>query len=254
MRDRTPRSRSRRGALRAAVVALGLTLATAGTAAAAPTVDGVALDATPEVTAGGTVDVRLDLRAVTDVYAYEATLAFDPDLLAFEAVTATPDGGFDDATAATGTVTVRHTRLGTSPGLTGDVPTTTLRLRALGAGTAAVTARTVALVGTDGAAATLTDAATATVVVAAAPVPPASPAPTPTPSPTTSPTTSPVPEDAVAAPGAPTPTPSAAAAVRGPRAGSLGATGADVAGLVALAAAAAAVGAFLVRRRVVSAR
>lgn len=252
MRDRIPRSRLRRGALRAAVVALGLTLATAGTAAAAPTVGEVALGATPSVTVGGAVDVRLDLRGVADVYAYEATLAFDPALLAFDAVTATPGGGFDDVTAGPGTVTVRHTRLGTSPALAGDVPTTTLRLRALAAGTAPVTARTVTLVGSDGVAASRTDAAVATVVVVAAPVP------TPTPDPTVTSAPVPSPGGGVAAPSVPTPTPSAAAAAGapagGPRTGALSATGAQVGGLVALAAAALAAGAFLVRRRAVSAR
>ncbi|MFS0706212.1 cohesin domain-containing protein, partial [Cellulomonas sp. 179-A 9B4 NHS] len=204
MRDRIPRSSLRRGALRAAVVALGLTLATAGAAVAAPAADEVALTVTPEVTAGGTVDVRLELRGTADVFAYEATLALDPALLAFDAVTATPDGGFDDVTEAAGTVTLRHTRLGTSPALSGTVPATTLRLRALAAGTATVAVRTVTLVGTDGTTTTLTDAAAATVAVAAAPVP----SPTATPAPTTAPTTAPVtapPAGGVAAPGVPTP-------------------------------------------------
>lgn len=248
MPDRTPGSRLRRGALGATVAALGLTLVTAGPAAAAPTVGDVDVQVTPTATAGGTVDVRLDLLAVGDVFAYETTLAFDPALLALDAVTGTPGGGFDDVASAPGTVTLRHSRLGTSPALAGDVTPTTLRLRALAAGTTPVTVRTVTVVGADAVTASRTDAASATVVLAAAPVA------VPDPVPGATPPVAPAPADGAGTPAAPTATPPAAAAPRGPRAGALSDTGAQVGGLVALAVAALATGTVLVRRRVVSAR
>lgn len=247
MPDRSPGSRLRRTALRAASVALALTLATAGAAAAAPTVGSVTLTATPAVTAGDLVEVRIAPADVADVYAYEATLAFDPALLAFEDVTATPDGGFDDVATTVGTVTVRHTRLGTSPALSDDVEPTVLRLRALAAGAATVRVADATFVGTDGATVALTDAAAAAVAVAAAPAPVPSTTPTPTPT-VAGPAAQPAPAD--------TPGTAAAAAGRGTRsgAGSLGATGAEVGALAGLAVLALVTGAVLVRRRAVSAR
>lgn len=244
----------RRRALHATVAVLGLTLLTAAPAAAAPTVGEVALDAPDApVTAGDPVDVRLDLRGVDDVFAYEATLAFDPALLAFEAVTATPAGGFDDAAPAAGAVTVRHTRLGTSPALTGDVVPTTVRLRALAGGSATVRVATLRLVGADGSTATLTDAASATVVLAPAPTPEPTPEPTPDPVPTPDPSAPAAPAPTGAA--SPTATPAAVAAPgTGPRGGALSATGAQVGGLLALALGAVAVGVVLVRRRTAAAR
>ncbi|GIG40196.1 cohesin domain-containing protein [Cellulomonas phragmiteti] len=266
MRDRTPGSGLPRRALHVVAAVLGLTLLTAAPAAAAPSVGEVALGAPAgPVAAGATVDVRLDLRAVVDLYAYEATLTFDPALLAFEAVTSTPDGGFDDVVAGSGSVTVRHSRLGTSPGLDGDVAPTTVRLRALAGGTATVTLSGLTLVGADGVTDAAADVTSVAVVVTPAPTPtptipaPTTPAPTtpaPTATPTAAPTTSPDPTatpsgGATAAP-APTPSPTAGAAA--PGTGALSATGAQVGALLAVALGAVALGAFLVRRRTAATR
>ncbi|MBO3088090.1 cohesin domain-containing protein [Cellulomonas dongxiuzhuiae] len=248
MRDRTPGSRPRRRALHAALAVLGLTLLTAVPAAAAPTVDEATLAVpTGPVTAGATVDVRLDLLDVTDLYAYEATLTFDPALLAFDSVTDAPDGGFDDVTSGTGSVTVRHTRLGASPGLTGTVATT-VRLRTLAGGTATVTLSGLTLVGSDGATVAAADVTSVDVVVAPAPTP----GPTTTPGPTATPPTPTTTPEATAP--VPSPSATAGAAASGPGTGTLSATGAQVGGLLALALGAVALGAFLVRRRTAATR
>ncbi|MBD7917942.1 hypothetical protein H9657_06580 [Cellulomonas sp. Sa3CUA2] len=250
MRDRTPGSRPRRRALHAALAVLGLTLLTAVPAAAAPTVDEATLSVPAgSLTAGATVDVRLDLLDVADLYAYEATLTFDPALLAFDSVTDAPDGGFDDVASGTGSVTVRHSRLGASPGLAGTVATT-VRLRTLAGGTATVTLSGLTLVGSDGATVATADVTSVAVVVDAAPTP--APTPTTTPDPTTTPT----PPAATPEATAPVPSPSAtpAAAASAPRTGALSATGAQVGGLLAVALGAVALGAFLVRRRTAAAR
>lgn len=246
MRDRTPGSRPRRRALHAALAVLGLTLLTAVPAAAAPTVDEATLSVPAEsLTAGATVDVRLDLLDVADLYAYEATLTFDPALLAFDSVTDAPDGGFDDVASGTGSVTVRHSRLGASPGLAGTVATT-VRLRTLAGGTATVMLSGLTLVGSDGATVATADVTSVAVVVD----------PAPTPSPTPDPTTTPTPPAATPGATAPVPSPSAtpAVAASGPRTGALSATGAQVGGLLAVALGAVALGAFLVRRRTAATR
>ncbi|WP_046529246.1 cohesin domain-containing protein [Cellulomonas sp. FA1] len=253
MRDRSPRTRARRRALHATVAALGLLLVAAAPAAAAPAVDEVALTGpTAAVPAGASVDVRLDLRAAADVYAYEATLAFDPALLAYDQVTDVPAGGFDDVTTAPGSVTVRHTRLGTSPSLTGDV-TTTVRLTALAGGTATVRLADLTLVGSDAATDTRADVASLDVVV--------TPAPTPTPTPPAPTAPAPSPSDGGAAAPSPSATTPAGAAAgtgtgtgTGTGAGALSATGAQVAGVLVVALAALGLGAVLVRRRAVASR
>jgi hypothetical protein len=248
MRDRSPGTRARRRALHATVAALGLLLVAAAPAAAAPAVDEVALTGpTAAVPAGASVDVRLDLRAAADVYAYEATLAFDPTLLAFDQVTDVPGGGFDDVATAPGSVTVRHTRLGTSPSLAGDV-TTTVRLTTLAGGTATVRLAGLTLVGSDAVTDTRADAASLDVVVtpAAPPTPPAPTAPAPSPSPSDG--------AAVPSPSATTPPGAAGGTGTGSGTGALSATGAQVAGVLALALAALGLGAVLVRRRAVASR
>lgn len=251
MRDRSPGTRARRRALHATVAALGLLLVAAAPAAAAPAVDEVALTGpTAAVPAGTSVDVRLDLRAAADVYAYEATLAFDPALLAYDQVIDVPAGGFDDVTTAPGSVTVRHTRLGTSPSLTGDV-TTTVRLTALAGGTATVRLADLTLVGSDAATDTRADVASLDVVV--------TPAPTPTPTPPAPTAPAPSPSDGGAAAPSPSATTPAGAAAgtgsgTGTGAGALSATGAQVAGVLAVALAALGLGAVLVRRRAVASR
>jgi hypothetical protein len=172
--QRRPRLRS---ALAAGGLALGLTLLSAGSASAAPVVENVTLAATPAVEIGETVDVSTVLVATTDVYSYSVTFAFDPALLAYEAGSATtgPAGGFDTVTLGAGTVTVLHSRLGTSPALAGDLPVA-LAFDTIGSGDATIT-ESVTLVDTVGGTTVVDDAATAEVAIAALPVvvPPVTP-------------------------------------------------------------------------------
>ncbi|WP_455604056.1 hypothetical protein, partial [Cellulosimicrobium funkei] len=69
-------------------------------------------------------------------------------------------------------VAVTHARLGTSPGLGGDVALATLTFTAVSDGAAAFAVPTATLVGADAGPVTLTDAASAPPPVAAAAVPP----------------------------------------------------------------------------------
>jgi hypothetical protein len=170
-KDRVPlhdptRRRLSRVALTAAV-AFGLSLLGTGTAFAAPSTTSVTLTAAPAATVGDVVDVGVGLIGAADVFAYEVTISFDPALFSYVdgSVTA-PAGGFDTVTEATGSVTLIHTRLGSSPPLAGDIALS-LQLTAIGSGSASVTAVSITLVDPEGATATQADAGTATVAIEA---------------------------------------------------------------------------------------
>lgn len=242
MHEPAARRRRLRTAALAGGVALGLTLLVSSPAIAAPSSGPVLLTVSPAAEVGDTVDVSLTLPATTDVYAYEIDLSVDPAALGVVAGSSTgPAGGFDslDTDTSDGVVALVHTRLGTSPGLAGDI-TASLQLTALAAGTTSVGA-TVTLVDATGARTPVAGIAPAVVVVAAPPAPPTSPAPTPTAAPTSTP-------GATSTPSA-TPAPAAVSAGNG---GPLAVTGqsAVTLGLIGLAAIAAlAVGLVAVFRR-----
>lgn len=152
--------------------------------AAPPEVDELSVFAPESVDVGDDVVVTVAVADTTDLYAYSLTVTIDPALFAFSEGSAVfPSGGFDAVDAETGTITFTHTRLGTSPGLTGPQDLVVFTLNAIGAGTAPITvgpatfssstSETVSLEGTVG----------VTTTVVAAP----SPSPTATPSPTASP-------------------------------------------------------------------
>jgi hypothetical protein len=236
LHDHTPHRRRLRTAVLSGVVALGLSLLGAGPALAAPSTASVSLTATPEVTVGETVDVGIGLLGTADIYAYEVTVSYDPALFSYVDGSATaPAGGFDTVKQADGEVTLVHSRLGTSPALSGDLAAT-LQLTAIGSGTGSsgLSAASVTLVDPAGETTTLTDAATAAVTIA--PLATATPTPTPTPSPT-----------ATTTPG--TGTDPASTGTAGSSTAGLAATGFGIGALLLVAAAAVAAGVLLVIRR-----
>lgn len=106
----------------AAVIGAGVAVGTAAPASAAPTRGAVTITAPATVADGATFDATVTITAATDVYAYEAAFSFDPAVVSYVAGSATaPAGGFDTVTASGGTVDVIHTRLGSSPALSGTV-------------------------------------------------------------------------------------------------------------------------------------
>lgn len=241
----------RRLGRRAALVGGLAVAATALTAPAhaAPSVSDVTLDAPSSVEVGAPITVTVAAAGAVDLYAYDLAVSYDPDLVELvEDSVVTPDGGFSDvADDAAGTVSVTHTRLGTSPGLAGDVTLATLTFTAVADGDAPFAVPTATLVGADATTASLTDAAAASTTVTAVVTTP------PTDDPTDG-TTSPSPTgDGSAAPGADgaSDSPSTSAG-----SGSLASTGASVAWFVgaALLAVAAGVGILWARRRAVASR
>lgn len=187
------RRRSRAVAALAAASALlggSLVLAPAAVAAEAPpTIGAVTLTAPAAADEGDTVEIVLAVDAATDVFAYEVAIAYDPSLLAFvDGASTFPDGGFDAVDDDAGAVTFTHTRLGTSPGLTGAQELVSFSFTALGGGAAAITVTDATFLSASGAAIGLPEGAvvSATTELTAAPEPP-SPSPTPTASATTTP-------------------------------------------------------------------
>jgi len=238
---------------RAALVG-GLALAAAAVFApahAAPSVTDVELSAPATVEVGAEITVTVAATGVVDLYAYDVAVSYDPDLVAFVADSAvTPGGGFAEASDdPSGTVAVAHTRLGTSPGLEGDVTLATLTFTAVADGDAAFAVPAATLVGADAEQASLTDAAAATTTITAVAVPTDPPTDVPTDGPTT-------PADGgTTAPGddgASDPSSSPADS----SGGSLATTGASIAWVAgaALLAVAAGVVVLLVRRRAVTSR
>jgi hypothetical protein len=224
-------------------LALGLSALATIPAAAAPTAASVTLTATPDATVGDPVRVSAAVLGVTDVYSYAVTFAFDPAVLSYTGGNATAGraGGFDAVSTSGGTVTVLHSRLGTSPPIAGDLPLA-LDFATIASGDATITA-SVSLVDAGGVSVALPAAASARVVIAAAPVvvPPVVPSASPTPPPT----------PAVAGSAAPV-APAASGAVRRDADGSLAFTGLDtgvLAGVALVALAAVATGLVVARRR-----
>lgn len=177
----SPRSRMRRFgvSLVAGLAFLGPLAAAPAAHAAEPTAE-LTVEVQPTAVAeGDTVVVAVRGSGVTDLYAYDLVLTVDDDLLTptGEAPTG-PDGGYTSAVAEPGAVTVSHTRLGTSPGLSGSGPLVlaSAPLRALAAGTARIELTAVRLVSSTGEVSTLGAGASVSLPIAA----PGTPTPTPT--------------------------------------------------------------------------
>ncbi|RLK47983.1 cohesin domain-containing protein [Microbacterium telephonicum] len=184
-------------ALAAATVALfGASLALAPAAVAAGgSIGAVTVSAPATADEGDTVTVTIPVDASTDLYAYDLVVTFDPALLDFDDASATfPAGGHDTVTETAGSVQLTHTRLGSSPGLTGAQTLATFTFTALGGGSAAIQLAGATFVDSTGGTIALPAPVTATVAVTAAPTAP-TPGATGTPSPTAtaSPTATPAP-------------------------------------------------------------
>lgn len=240
---------------RRAALVVGLALAAAAVAAparSAPSLAEVSLDAPSAVEVGAEITVTVTATGAVDLYAYDLRVSYDPDLVAFVAGSAVaPDGGFADASDdGTGSVTVTQTRLGTSPGLEGDVTLATLTFAAVADGDAAFAVPTATLVGTDAAQESLVDAGSASTTITAAAIPTNPPTDVPTDGETTPAgggTTAPGDDGASDPSSSPT----------GPSStGSLATTGASIAWIAgaALLAVAAGVVVLIVRRRAVTSR
>lgn len=166
----------------AAVIGVGVAVGTDAPASAAPSTGAVTITAPAKVTDGATFDATVTFAAVADVYAYEATFAFDPAVVSYVSGSATaPAGGFDTVSTSSGSVDVVHTRLGTSPALSGTV-SFTLRFTAEAPGATAIALSSLRLIDPATGSTTATDvAATPPITVAAAATPPGSTPPGSTP-------------------------------------------------------------------------
>lgn len=237
-----------RAAVVPATIVAGVTVLTvlaATPAAAAPTATTVRIAAPSSATIGEPFDLDVTIPATTDVYAYEITIDTDEDALAVvDGSVSGPDGGFDRVEQDADSITIVHSRLGTSPALSGDLATS-LTLTPTAAGDTDLAVASVVLVGSDGSSTTLTDPASTTVSVAAVPTP----APTVAPNPTPSTSTAPTPGSTLTA----VPAGAGGAPVR-PAGGALAWTGADVAPWAAASLALLALGTTLVTLRARRAR
>lgn len=252
MTHATTRRRARRRAALAGSLALAASLLAVPAAHAAPTVTEIDVTAPASVDAGAPIEVTVAVSGAVDLYAYDLAVAYDPDLVTYVADSAvTPDGGFSDITDdGAGTVAVAHTRLGSSPGLEGDLTLATLTFTAVAGGDAAFDVPAVTLVGADAVTAPLTDAGSATTTIVPAPVPTDDPTDTPTSPGTTDP------GDDDSSDPTPTATSGSGSGSSGGSGGPLASTGASVAAIVAAAllAVATGVGVLVARRRAVANR
>lgn len=248
-----------RSPLRAVAAAGGAALlvgALAPAVVAAPMAEDLTLAGPAEVALGDEVTLDLAAVAAEDLYSYAVEVTYDPALLTYVSATPGLEGGYDAAASQEGVVTVTHTRLGTSPGLAGDLALGSLTFTAVGDGDASLVATT-SLVGSDEA---LAEGPGGELLVAiAAPEP--TPTETPTDEPTEDPTGEPTATDsadpdpsASSTTGSPVATDGASDSAGGSGSGGLASTGAQVGILAALAAAAVAAGVFLLRRKAVSDR
>lgn len=118
-----------------------LLIGTANPAAAdGPGYDTLTITAAPaSVSVGDTVTVTASATGLVDAYAYDLDIEYDPALLSFTAGSELlPAGGFGTATDDGARVSVVATRLGTSPGLTGDQTLVTLTFTAIAPGQAEI--------------------------------------------------------------------------------------------------------------------
>jgi hypothetical protein len=169
-----------------AAAAVGASLVAAPAAVAAP-VATITLDADAAATEGDTLTLTVTATDVSDLFAYDLTVEFDEALLAYVDDSATgPAGGFTSAVPAEGSVTVTHTRLGTSPALSTTTASPTLELasitfEALDGGTALLSLPEARLVGAAGDLVSVTTIAPVEVELTALPDPPAPPVDEPDP-------------------------------------------------------------------------
>ncbi|KRD35824.1 hypothetical protein ASE27_13895 [Oerskovia sp. Root918] len=151
----------------------------AGAASAATTVGSYTVTASaPAVEVGDTVSVTVAATGVSDLFAYELTVGFDPEVLEYVDGSGTTDiPGFHEATLGPdgSSVVLTQTRLGTSPAAEGDLTLATLDFVAVGAGDGGVTAERATLVDAATQATEVTGLGTAPITVTAVAVEPTDP-------------------------------------------------------------------------------
>ncbi|MFD6166736.1 cohesin domain-containing protein [Oerskovia sp. NPDC060287] len=151
----------------------------AGAASAATTVGSYTVTASASsVEVGDTVSVTVAATGVTDLFAYELTVGFDPEVLEYVDGSGTTDiSGFHEAALGPdgSSVVLTQTKLGTSPAAEGDLTLATLDFVAVGAGDGAVTAERATLVDAATQATEVTGLGTAPITVTAVAVEPTDP-------------------------------------------------------------------------------
>ncbi|MET4225444.1 cohesin domain-containing protein [Oerskovia enterophila] len=151
----------------------------AGAASAATTVGSYTVTASASsVEVGDTVSVTVAATGVTDLFAYELTVGFDPEVLEYVDGSGTTDiSGFHEAALGPdgASVVLTQTKLGTSPSAEGDLTLATLDFVAVGAGDGAVTAERATLVDAATQATEVTGLGTAPITVTAVAVEPTDP-------------------------------------------------------------------------------
>jgi hypothetical protein len=157
-------------ALTAGGVALASSASAGSNATPAPHVlDGFSVTASQSaVKAGDTVTMTIQATAASDLYAYDVTFGYDPAVLQYVASSATTDvSGATYASGSAGSLSVIHTKLGTSPAATGQVTLATLSFKALSVGSTTVQIPTVTEVSTADATTKLTQVASTDLAVTA---------------------------------------------------------------------------------------
>jgi len=151
----------------------------AGAASAATTVGSYTVTASASsVEVGDTVSVTVAASGVTDLFAYELTVGFDPEVLEYVEGSGTTDiPGFHEAALGPdgSSVVLTQTRLGTSPAAEGDLTLAILDFVAVGAGDGGVTAERATLVDAATQATEVTGLGTAPITVTAVAVEPTDP-------------------------------------------------------------------------------
>lgn len=134
------------------------------TAAAAPLTAAISLEVDAQATEGTTLDVTAVAEGVTDLYAHSLEFMYDPTLLKFDASSSTAqDGGYSIESWSEGTFTLTDTRVGTSPGLSGDMELGSFSFTVIDGGAATIALASASLVSSTGELTELTDAAEASV-------------------------------------------------------------------------------------------
>lgn len=125
------------------------------------------LTAPKTVTAGQTFTVTVDQAAMDD-YGYQLSLSYDPSRLRYVAANTT-DSGYSSVSTANGSVSLVHTKLGTSPSAKGATQLASVTFTATSTGPASLSVPSLTTVGSTGT--TTTSAAVLTAPVEVAPVP-----------------------------------------------------------------------------------
>ncbi|WP_162893106.1 cohesin domain-containing protein [Microbacterium halotolerans] len=149
-----PEDRRRRAAAAAigVVTAVGAVLLGAAPALAAPAqVGAVELSAPETGEVGDVIEVAVAATDAADVYAAQFELGYDDEALRYVTDSAAfLDGGYGTVSEETGAAQLAYTRLGSSPGISGDVTVVTVSFEVLRAGEATVSIDDGALIGTEG--------------------------------------------------------------------------------------------------------